>query len=223
MSQFRMVNGVMGACIAALAVVGPVSMAQAACLGPQQQLPANDVAPFLSNPGALLEDPAYSSGGVRMISRIRDLAASDPGTLNVLIDLIAKANPDQQTAIGTGLAQAALVCVKTDQAYATQIQQDMAGYPDKDNKAVFAFMAVLADAPIGALGGGEGVSGGAGGGELTPFTSSLFASSAYVPWGPYGQKTIGFSSTFLSGPIGNAIPGNPPPGNRVTSSVSPHR
>jgi hypothetical protein len=175
MSQFRMVNGVMGACIAALAVVGPVSMAQAACLGPQQH------------------------------------------------DLIAKANPDQQTAIGTGLAQAALVCVKTDQAYATQIQQDMAGYPDKDNKAVFAFMAVLADAPIGALGGGEGVSGGAGGGELTPFTSSLFASSAYVPWGPYGQKTIGFSGTFLSGPIGNAIPGNPPPGNRVTSSVSPHR
>jgi len=223
MSQFRMVNGVMGACIAVLAAVAPASLAQAACLAPQQQLPANEVAPFLSNPGALLEDPAYSSGGARMISRIRDLAASDPGTLNVLIDLIAIANPDQQTAIGTGLAQAALVCVKMDPPYATQIQQDMATYPDKDNKAVFAFRAVLADAPIGALGGGEGVSGGAGGGELTPFASSLFASSAYVPWGPYGQKTIGFSGTFLSGPIGNVPPGNLPPGNRVTSSVSPHR
>jgi hypothetical protein len=227
MWQFRIVDGVICVCIAALAAIGPVSSAQAVCLAPQQQLPADEVGPFLSNPGALLEDPAYSSGGARLISRIRDLAASNPAALNLLIELIAKANPEQQTAIGTGLAQAALVCVKTDQAYATQIQQTMAGYPDKDNNAVFAFRAVLADAPIGALGGGEGVSGGFAGGPTLPFLSSLFASSAYVPWGPYGQKTIGFSATFLSGPVGTGpvgtpIFGNPPP-SQVTHSVSPHR
>jgi hypothetical protein len=220
MWQIRVVGHLVCACIAAL-VVAPVSEAEAVCLAPQQQVPAEDVLQFLGNPEGLLHDPAYSSGGARMIARIRDLIASNPATFNVIFALIAKANPEQQTAIGTGSAQAALVCVKTEQAYSTQIQQTMAGIADKDNNALVAFRAVLADAPIGALGGGEGGSGGAGEGETSPFVSSLFASSAYVPWGPYGQKTIGFSANFLSGPIGTPIPGSPPT-NRVTQSVSPH-
>jgi hypothetical protein len=220
MRQFRIVDHVLCACIAAFAAVGTVSHAQAACLAPPQQLPTEEVAQFLGDPDAILADSAYIAGGAKLISRIRDLAASNPATLNVIMRLIGKASPDQQTALGTGLAQAALVCVKTDQAYATQIQQTMAGFSDKDNNAVVAFRAVLADAPIGALGGGAGLSGGAAGGETSPSVSSLFASSGYVPWGPYGQKSIGFSANFLSGPIGTAVPGTP--SNRVTSSVSPH-
>jgi hypothetical protein len=221
MWQFRIVEGVICACIAALVAVAPGSPAQAVCLAPQQQLPAAEVEQFLSDPGAVLEDPFYKVRGAKLISRIRDLAASNPAALRVIIDLIAKANADQQTALGTGLAQAALVCVKTDQPYATQIQQTMAAYPDKDNKAVFAFRAVLADAPIGALGGGEGVSGGFAGGGTLPLLSTLFASSAYVPWGPYGQRTVGFAGSFGRVPIATPLTGPPPP-NRVTSSVSPH-
>jgi hypothetical protein len=219
MWQFRIVEGVICACIAALVAVAPGSPAQAVCLAPQQQLPAAEVEQFLSDPGAVLEDPAYKLGGAKLISRIRVLAASNPAALRVLIDLIAKGNPDQQTALGTGLAQA--VCVKTDQPYATQIQQTMAAYPDKDNRAVFAFRAVLADSPIGALGGGEGVSGGAGEAGTLPLLSTLFASSAYVPWGPYGRRTVGFAGSFGRVPIATSLTGPPPP-NQVTRSVSPH-
>ena len=61
-----------------------------------------------------------------MIARVRDLVASDPSTLNPVIGLLATANFDQATAIGTGLGQAALMVVKTDQAYANQIQDTLA-------------------------------------------------------------------------------------------------
>jgi hypothetical protein len=112
MWQIRVVGHLVCACIAAL-VVAPVSEAEAVCLAPQQQVPAEDVLQFLGNPEGLLHDPAYSSGGARMIARIRDLIASNRATFNVIFALIAKANPEQQTAIGTGSAQAALVCVKS--------------------------------------------------------------------------------------------------------------
>lgn len=91
-------------------------------------LPPETIALFLANPPGLLTQ--YSDGGGGLISRIRDLAASDPSTLNAIIDLLAKANPSQTNAIGTGLGQAALVVVKTDQAYAATIQAALVAATD---------------------------------------------------------------------------------------------
>ena len=101
-----------------------LSPAAAAVYSPQQALPAQVIQDFLANPGALLKQ--YPSGGAQMISRVRDLAASDPSTLNPIVGLLATANANQSTAIGTGLGQVALMAVKTDQAYANQIQEAIA-------------------------------------------------------------------------------------------------
>ena len=103
--------------------------AGAAVYSPQQALPAQTIQQFLADPAALLAQ--YPNGGPQLIARVRDLAASDSATLNALIGLLATANPNQSTAIGTALGQVALMAVKTDQAYANQIQEAIAGASQK--------------------------------------------------------------------------------------------
>jgi hypothetical protein len=61
-----------------------------------------------------------------MISQVRELTLANHANLPYLLEVLANANPAQGTAIGTGLGQAALASVKTDQAYATAIQQAIA-------------------------------------------------------------------------------------------------
>ena len=106
----------MGAEVAALSGV-----AAAAVYSPQQALSAQAIQQFVADPIALLAE--YPDGGGQLIARVRDLAASDPATLNPLIGLLTNANQGQATAIGTGLGQVATMAVKTDQAYAVQIQE----------------------------------------------------------------------------------------------------
>jgi FecR protein len=65
----------------------------------------------------------YPVGGATMIARVRDLIASDPATLKPVVDLLATATENQATAIGSGLGQAAMMALKTDQALANQIQE----------------------------------------------------------------------------------------------------
>src|SRR5882672_5343879 len=105
----RLAAGLFGLVISAFAA----GHADAACYGPTQQLPAQVVSDFIANPAALLQQ--YPNGGAQMISRIRDLAASNPTTLAAIMTLIATANKDQKTAVGSGLGQAARVCVPPGQ------------------------------------------------------------------------------------------------------------
>ena len=115
------------ALLVAALLTGPPSTltpVEAAVYSPQQALPPPAIQDFLADPSALLKE--YPDGGAQMISRVRDLAASDPMTLNAIIGLLATANPNQSTAIGTGLGQVALMAVKSDQAYANQIQEAIA-------------------------------------------------------------------------------------------------
>src|SRR5882757_9976183 len=84
-------------------VLGTASQGQAACYAAQQQLPAQLVNDFVANAAQLLQQ--YPSGGPLMISRIRDLAASNPAALQAIQTLIGTANKDQKTSIGTGLGQ----------------------------------------------------------------------------------------------------------------------
>jgi hypothetical protein len=116
-----------GALLGAALLCSPMaiwSTAHAAVYSPQQALPAPVIHDFLAEPNALLRQ--YPEGGAQMIARVRDIAASDPTTLNAFIGLLATANPSQSTAIGTGLGQVALMAVKNDQAYANQIQEAIA-------------------------------------------------------------------------------------------------
>src|ERR1700683_2160937 len=95
--------------------------APAACDGPGQQLPTQTVSRSVNDPEQLLTQ--FPSGGQQMTSLIRDLVASEPGTLPLVLDLSPKANSEQVQAIGTGLGQAARVCSRTAPAFANEIQQ----------------------------------------------------------------------------------------------------
>jgi hypothetical protein len=122
--SLRRPAGALALAIAAFILLAGGSSARAACYGPQQQLPAPTIAQFTANPAQLLTQ--YPNGGPEMISTIRDLVASDPTTLPLILSLLPNASTGGLNAIGTGLGQAALICVHTDQAFATEIQQALA-------------------------------------------------------------------------------------------------
>ena len=79
---------------------------------------------FIPHPDQLLAK--FPNGGAEMISQVRELTLANHANLPYLLEVLARANHDQGIAIGTGLGQAALASVKTDQAYATAIQQAVA-------------------------------------------------------------------------------------------------
>lgn len=101
------------------------------------------------------------NGGQQLIAAIRDLAVSDHSALDAIINALATANSDQQTAIGTGLAQAANATVGTDPAYANTIAQRVTQSGSQFASNAYAGASQVA---IGATGGGGGAAGGGGGG-----------------------------------------------------------
>jgi hypothetical protein len=116
----------------------------------------------------------FPNGGPEMISRIRELAGN-PANLNALIGLLNgitqetatdQRKADQKSALGAGLGQAARIALRTNQGYAFQIQQSVAG--TRDDTVQTAFAAVLGDQPIGAGGGCGGGGGGGVGGQTNP-------------------------------------------------------
>jgi hypothetical protein len=149
----------MGLAAIVAAVLAWSGVAEAACYAGAQQLRPQQIADFNGNPGQLLSQ--NPEGGGEMVSKVRDLAASDPATLSGIMGLLAKSNTDQKRAIGSGLAQAARVCVSSDQDYANKIQQAIADSKDQD--LVVAYAAASGNLPIGAGGGGAGSSGSSGG------------------------------------------------------------
>src|SRR5580692_4036264 len=109
-----------------------LTLAAAAIYSPELALPAETIQEFLSDPAALLAQ--FPDGGQQMVSRVRDLAASDASTLGALVGLLATANTNQTNAIGTGLGQTAVLAVKADPAYANAIQQAIARTSNRANK-----------------------------------------------------------------------------------------
>jgi hypothetical protein len=181
--------------------------ANAACFNPRQQLPANVISTFLANPNQLLE--RFGSGGSAMISEVRDLAASDPATLAAIMGLAGTANNEQLKAIGAGLAQAARVCGRTDQAYAAQIQQAVAG--SNNSELVLAYTSGTGDVPIGGVGGGGGGGGGIGG-PIGAVGSIGGTSGTAQTFG--GSSTVNsFTNLLTSGGVGTAA--------TIANSVSP--
>jgi hypothetical protein len=111
-------------------------------------------------------------------------------------------------AIGSGLGQAAQIVVKTNQAYANQIQQAIAASSSEDAKLAFA--GVTGNVTIASTGGGGG---GGGGGGPTGSGGIPFGGSNTGTGGTFGGQNYQTSSTnyFTGGHAGGA-----------SSSVSPY-
>ncbi|MCA1411023.1 hypothetical protein I6F30_07540 [Bradyrhizobium sp. NBAIM20] len=155
-------NALRMAAAAALAAT-ITSAVNAAIYPPQRQLPATVISEFKSSPNSLLQQ--YPTGGPQLISRVRDLGASDPTTLPGLIALLKDpaTTKDQMNAIVAGLAQVARMAAQQDQAYANEIQTAIAGTGNPD--VIAAYQAATGDVAIAAAGGAGG--GGSGGGGPT--------------------------------------------------------
>lgn len=150
----------LGALIAGSSLAS-VSPAIAAVYSHDRALSPQAIQQFLANPAALLAQ--YPNGGAQLISAVRDLAASDPATLQPLLNLLKTANNDQATAIGTGLGQVAVMAVRNDPAYATQIQEGVVAA--QNNSSLVAFSAAIGGSIQLAAATGGGGGGGGGGGE----------------------------------------------------------
>ncbi|MCK1317394.1 MULTISPECIES: hypothetical protein [unclassified Bradyrhizobium] len=137
------------------------SAASAAVYPPQRQLPATVITDFKAAPSSLLQQ--YPTGGPQLISRVRDLGASDPTTLPGLIALLKDpaTTKDQVRAIVGGLAQIARMAASSDQAFANEIQAAIANTGNAD--VIAAYQAATGDVAIAATGGGAGGSSGSGG------------------------------------------------------------
>lgn len=113
---------------------------------------------------------ANPNGGGSLMRAIRDMVLGNHAALAVVIASLAKdcqgpapcADTDQQRAIGSGLGLAAQALVGTDQAFATEIQQELARIDN--GLASLAFAEITGNTEIGAIGGGGGGGGGTGSG-----------------------------------------------------------
>jgi hypothetical protein len=186
--------------LAILVVLGAGEAAQAACYGTGEQLSGQTLSQFINDPSRLLTQ--YPSGGPQMISLIRDLVASDPGTLSLIINLDAKANPDQLQAIGTGLGQAALVCKRTAQPFSNEIQRTAIATNNQPLTQAFAgvmgdqFLG-LADPSVG--GGGAGVTGQVGFVSGVGAGAAPFSLTTSVATSTGSGHTFTFSSSSTAG------------------------
>jgi len=187
-----------------------VTSASAAVYSAHQALPSQTVQQFLSDPASLLSQ--FPNGGPVMITKVRDLTASDPATLSALIGLLKSANPDQASAIGTALGQVALMAVNTDQAFATEIQTQIA--QAGNTSALVAFSAVVGgDIKLTAAGPGVGIGGG---GESQTQTTSGFG--GFLAGSPLSLPTS-VSNTPDSFTLSSFSPGTP--GTSSGTSISP--
>jgi hypothetical protein len=90
---------------------------------------------------------------------VRDELTTDKTSLGSLIRLLKAANPDQQTAIAEGLAQAAKAyAANNDPAFANQIQLEVAA--TGLTEVIKAYASIAGDTGTASAGGGGGGGGG---------------------------------------------------------------
>ena len=191
---------------AAAALAATISTAASAAIyPPQRQLPPQVITEFKASPSTLLQQ---YPGGPQLISRVRDLGASDPSTLPSLIALLKDpaTTKDQVRAIVAGLAQVARMAAQTDQAFAQEIQTAIAGTNNPD--VIAAYQAATGDVAIAATGGGAG-GGGTGAGGQTG-TSGLSSGGSGGSATTFGNNSRTNTATTSTGSVGG-----------TTNSVSP--
>lgn len=184
-----------------------VSVASSAIYAPSRQLPAQTISDFKASPNSLLQQ--FPSGGPQLISRVRDLGASDPATVPGLIALLkdTATTKDQLRAIVAGLAQVARMAAQQDQAFANEIQNSIAGTNNPD--VIAAYQAATGDVAIAATGGAGG--GGTGGGGPTGNGGFAFGGAGGGA-SPFGGLHYPNTATNYTGSVNSST---------VNQSVSP--
>lgn len=158
-------------------------------------------APVVS-PGDLLR--RFPAGGGGLVSEVRNMVATNPGSVDGIAGLLPGATPAQKEAIGAGLGQAAGLCTRQEPASARRIQEAVLGMNSPEVSQ--AFQTVTGDRQTAATGGGGGAGGGAGGGggggggTGVPNTATSGASSPYVP-----ASTSTVSNPALAFSAGSAV------------------
>ncbi|WP_061846887.1 hypothetical protein [Bradyrhizobium sp. DOA1] len=191
--------------LTALFAITVVTAANAAIYPPSRQLAAQTISDFKASPASLLQQ--FAAGGAPMISRVRDLGASDPSTVPALIALLKDptTTKDQMRAIVAGLAQLARMAAQQDQAFASEIQAAIAGTGNPD--VIAAYQAATGDVQIAATGGGGGGGTGAGG----PTSNSGFVSGGLSgtasPFGGlhYPNTTTSYTGSTSTSTVGQSV------------------
>jgi hypothetical protein len=173
----------------------PMTKDQVTALEGSMNSPSTEKNSFLS------QNP---SGGGQMIAAIRDLMLSDSNALSLITGLLSSANAEQQSAIASGLAQAARLWNGSTQGQTVQgqsigqgvaldIQQQVA--QTGDAPFVLAYSNAAGNNPIGAAGGGGGGSAGGPGGGSNSLGGGFFGTGAAEGIGGSGVNTGGFTMT----------------------------
>jgi hypothetical protein len=189
-----------------LLLVGTIGISMVPSDSRAQQLGQLTAQQFQADPAQVLANNL--TGGPILISLIRQLAIADHADLPLIIGLLATANPDQATAIGTGLGQAALASVTADQAYANAIQTALAAA--NNDTASLAYAAVMGDQGTGATGAGGGGGGGGGGPVNQSTTGGGGGGSTPILNGPtQTSQTRSITSNFTGGGSSPVSASNP--------------
>jgi hypothetical protein len=189
---------------ATLFAVMVTTASNAAIYPPSRQLAAQTISDFKASPTSLLQQ--FTAGGAQMISRVRDLGASDPTTVPALIALVKDpaTTKDQMRAIVAGLAQVARMAAQQDQAFASEIQAAIAGTGNPD--VIAAYQAATGDVQIAATGGAGGGTGAGGPTNNSGFVSGGSSGTA-SPFGGlhYPNTTTSYTGSTSASTVGQSV------------------
>jgi hypothetical protein len=146
--------------------------------------------------------PNLTQSTGELTRNVRDQLSSDKTSLDTLIRLLKAANPDQQTAIAQGLAQAAKAyAANNDPAFANQIQLAVAA--TGLTEVIKAYASIAGDTGTASTGGGGG--GGGGGPTTAPPTGGANAASN-LPGGTFAAtQPFAFTGATLSSSSGGGF------------------
>ena len=201
-----------------LAQIGAANAVGSGASGPSR---ADELAKFHADPKTLfLNDQGRPASNPELISNVRELVITDKTSLAPVIEDLKLASADEKSAIGTGLGQAAQAVLRTDPAYAAQIQEALAATTDQI--AILAFAAVTGNVPIGATGGGGagGAGGGAGGGSIGSGAAGGGGAAGGAGGGGGGTVTGNLSAATFNTPGATITPFTPPTTTTITTTVT---
>jgi hypothetical protein len=169
-----------------------------------------------ANAQATLQGPSQpnlNQSPGELTRNVRDQLTSDKTSLDSLIRLLKGANPDEQTAIAEGLAQAAKAYASNnDPAFANQIQLAVAATGLTD--VIKAYASIAGDTGTASTGGGGG---GGGGGPSGTGAPSGGANNGAAPNGS-NFAANGATNFLTGGSLGGASFSS---NSTISTSVSP--
>lgn len=159
--------------------------------------------------------PALTQSNGELTRNTRDELISDKKSLNSLITLLKAGDPDQQTALAQGLAQAAKAyAANNDPAFANEIQQAVAATGLIE--VVKAYASIAGDAGTASTGGGGG---GGGGGPSGPGAPTGGANLGQAPNG--STFAVNNEPGLTGASLGAASFSSFTPNTTTQTSVSP--